>query len=240
MESSLFVDVVEIRPNNVTRWLGVFFDRGVKFQHHIKKFCGRSLIIIRHIKTLSLITHGISLLLLRQSPQGAFFANLLYGAETWFSKNSSKDIIARVQLRINDAARAALPVYRTTPIPALVCETGWGPVRAWLDRINDRLTIRVASADLRHPLRRRWNSTRMNWIRQRITPELAGDTIPPPWSPSREESLRTIGAVGRVAGPRDFINWQATCPSLDLFVFSYGALIKDQAGAGVCIYRGLS
>ncbi|KAI1002626.1 hypothetical protein K3495_g5577 [Podosphaera aphanis] len=78
----------------------------------------------------------------------------------------------------------------------------------------------------------------MLWARQRINPELAGDTIPPPWSRSREENLSAIGVVGRAAGARAFKNWQATRPPLDLFVFSDGALIEDWAGAGYFIYRG--
>ncbi|KAI1005470.1 hypothetical protein K3495_g2746 [Podosphaera aphanis] len=222
MESSLFADGVEIRPNDVTHWLGVFFDRGLKFQNHIKKACERSLAIIRNLKRISLTTRGIRPLSLRQTLQGAAFATIFYGAETWYSNNTPKDFLARIQLRINDAARAALPVYRTTPVPALLSEIGWGLARAWLDQIHDRLTIRTVSADPQHPLCR-----------------LAGDTIPPPWSRSKEETLSAIGAVGRAAGAQAFKNWQAT-PPLDLFVFLDGALIEDRAGAGYPIYRGLT
>ncbi|KAI0997005.1 hypothetical protein K3495_g11178 [Podosphaera aphanis] len=137
VEPSLFADGVEIRPNDVTRWLGVFFDRGLRFQNHIKKACERSLAITRHLKRISLTTRGIRPLLLRQTLQGAAFATLFYGAETWYSNNTPKDLLERIQLRINDAARAALPVYRTTPVPAPLREIGWGPAPAWLNQIYD-------------------------------------------------------------------------------------------------------
>ncbi|KAI0994854.1 hypothetical protein K3495_g13328, partial [Podosphaera aphanis] len=41
---SLFVEEAEISPNNVTRWLGIFFDRALRFRHHITKACSRSLV----------------------------------------------------------------------------------------------------------------------------------------------------------------------------------------------------
>ena len=141
---------------------------------------------------------------------------------------------------MNDAARAALPVYRTTPIAALLREAGWGPAQTWLNRIHSRLAVRIAAADPYHPLRRRWNTSRMRWIRQRISLELSEDTIPPPWSAPREEKLIEIGAVGRLSGSNSFKQWQAARPILDLFVFSDGALIADRAGAGYVIYRGLT
>ncbi|KAI1002061.1 hypothetical protein K3495_g6142 [Podosphaera aphanis] len=53
---------------------------------------------------------------------------------------------------MNDAARAALPVYCTTPVSALLREVGWGPALAWLERLHDRLAVRVASANPQHPL----------------------------------------------------------------------------------------
>lgn len=239
-EPSLFAEGNEIRPNESTRWLGVFFDRSLRFRHHIKKACERSVAITSHLKRLQSTTRGISPLLLRQALQGVALPTLLYGAETWFSKGTSKSTIAKIQLRMNDAARAAFPVYRTTPVPALLREVGWGPALAWLERLHDRLAVRVASADPQHPLRKRWNTTHMNWVRQRVSPELSTDTIIPPWMPSREATLKSIGAVGRTIGKLEFKRWQATCSPLDLFVFSDGALIENRSGAGYAIYRGLT
>lgn len=182
----------------------------------------------------------MSPLLLRQALQGAAFATLLYGAETWYSEGTPKALVLRIQQRMNDAARAALPVYRTTPIAVLLRETGWGPAKAWLERIHDRLALRTAAADPRHPLRRRWNSSRMCGIRQRISPELSEDNIPPPWEAGRDECLEKIGAVGRTAGVYSFTQWYARQSMMDLFVFSDGALIENQAGAGYSIRRGMN
>ncbi|KAI0995175.1 hypothetical protein K3495_g13006 [Podosphaera aphanis] len=58
--------------------------------------------------------------------------------------------------------------------------------------------------------------------------------------PSREVTLKSIGAVGRTIGKQEFKQSQATCPPLDLFVFSDRALIENRSGAGYVIYRGLT
>ncbi|POS83535.1 hypothetical protein EPUL_006693 [Erysiphe pulchra] len=52
--------------------------------------------------------------------------------------------------------RAVLPVSKTTPVAAVLCEIGWGPATTWLERFHDHLAIRVAAADLSHPLCKRW------------------------------------------------------------------------------------
>ncbi|POS88308.1 hypothetical protein EPUL_000363 [Erysiphe pulchra] len=86
------------------------------------------------------------------------FATLFYGANTCYGPRKSQWALNQVQLTINRATRAVLPVYKTFPIPALLRKTGWGPANAWFDRIYYRLAVRIAAADPNHPLCRRWNS----------------------------------------------------------------------------------
>ena len=99
--------------------------------------------------------------------QGCAFARLLYGAKTWYVKNTTKLAIGKYQTTINRAAGAILPVYKTTPVPVLLQESGWAPAIAWLDRIRDRLAVRIAATDSQHPLRCRWDNARFRWIRAR-------------------------------------------------------------------------
>ena len=96
-EPNLRADSVEIRPNDQTRWLGVHFDRCLKFRHHIKQACGRATAVTAHIKSLCNTTRGIRPALARQALQGAAFTTLFYWAETWFSANTCKEDIARIQ-----------------------------------------------------------------------------------------------------------------------------------------------
>ena len=80
----------------------------------------------------------------------------------------------------------------------------------------------------------------MLWIRQRVSPELSIDTIPPPWNASRKTLLQNIGAIAGRNGLEEFNRWKASQAPLNLFVFSDGALIDGRAGSGYVIYRGLT
>ncbi|POS87609.1 hypothetical protein EPUL_003063 [Erysiphe pulchra] len=118
-----------------------------------------------------------------------------------------------------------LPVYKTIQSPVLLRETGWGPARAWLDRIHDRLAARIAAADPEHPLRYRWQYSHMNWIRRRQNLEI--------------NALQEIGAVGRLDGLDSFNQWSKRRNPLDLTVYSDGPRNENGSiGAGYCVYRG--
>ncbi|KAI1003951.1 hypothetical protein K3495_g4259 [Podosphaera aphanis] len=141
-----------------------------------------------------------------------------------------------------DPARAVLPVYKTTPAPVLLRETGWGPATAWLERIHDRLVLRAAAADRKHPLRIRFNSPYFRWIRRRQPLELSLDSSAPPWCRiDRTIAKAKIGAIGRRDGILEHQKWMASgeVGILDLLVYSDGSLDEEEnAGAGHCIYRG--
>lgn len=239
-ELPLDVEGQLVQPNDCTRWLGVFFDRKLLFREHVAQAIVRAKGVTSHVNRLARTTWGPRTDLTRQAVQGCAFATLLYGAETWYSRRTSKDTVEKIQVAINDAARAVLPVYCTSQRATLLRETGWGPARAWLDRAVDRLAVRVAEADGAHPLRRRWNKDRMLWVRRRVDPQLADWTLSPPWDPpDREQARLAIGAVGRAAGPEGFLRWLDRATPSELVVFSDGSKDPEgRAGAGFAVFFG--
>jgi ribonuclease HI len=229
-----------ISPNDITRWLGVFFDRKLSFKAHVQIACLRAKQITDHMQRLCRTVKGAKPVLLRQAVQGCAFATLFYGAETWYGRYTSPTVLRRLQPAINRAARAVLPVYKTTPTPALLRETGWAPALAWLERAHDRYIARVAAADERHPIRIRWGSSRMKWMRRRQELALSPTFLRPPWEDvDRDNALNQIAACGRAAGPQSFKQWLEKQSILDLIVYSDGSMNEDgNAGAAYCIYRG--
>jgi ribonuclease HI len=233
-------DGQEILPNDITRWLGVFFDRKLWFKAHVQIACLRAKQITDHIRRLCRTVKGANPALLRQAVQGCAFATLFYGAETWYGKYTSPAIFRLIQLAINQAARAVLLVYKTTPTLALLRETGWAPALAWLEKAHDRFVARVAAADERHLLRTRWGSGRMKWMRRRQELALSSTFFRPPWEDvDRDSALKQIAACGRTTGPQAFKQWLDKQPILDLIVYSDGSMNENgNAGAAYCIYRG--
>lgn len=80
----------------------------------------------------------------------------------------------------------------------------------------------------------------MSWIRRRCRVELAGFSLNAPWDLKKYILSKTkIGAVGKTAGPRAFLEWQRRASELDLFVYSDGS--RNESGltaGGYAIYRG--
>ncbi|KAI1005176.1 hypothetical protein K3495_g3041 [Podosphaera aphanis] len=87
-----------------------------------------------------------------------------YGAEAWCP--GSKRLIARgvvtpatthlcnlVDKAVRLALRAAIPVWKTTPIPILHRESGISPARILLENRRLRHAARLSTLDNRHPLR---------------------------------------------------------------------------------------
>ena len=208
-EPPLMMEDTLVLPNDHTRWLEIVFDRKLSFKEHIRRACQRCRVVTDHVKRLYNTVKGAQPALLRQTFQVIAFASLFYGAETWYGPKTSKWAIDQVQRAVNRAARAVLPVYKTTPVPALLRETGWAPATIWLERIHDRFVTRVASADPKHPLRSRWNTKHLQWIRSRQKVELSLDTITPTWlSLDRNKAKEEIGAIGREKGLMEYRNWE--------------------------------
>lgn len=238
-EPSIRAGDAEIKPNDCTRWLGVFFDRKLNFKDHVRRACQRARVVTDHVRHLGNTRRGLNPSLTRQAVQGSVFATLFYGAETWYGPLTPKWAITQVQSAINRAGRATLPVYKTTPTAALLRETGWGPASAWLTRIHDRLASRVAAADPKHPLRRRWNTSLFQWIRRRQDLERSADTTTPPWLSYRHQAKEAVGAVGRDRGLEEFRRWTSSRHDRDLTVYSDGSMNDEGlSGAAFCVYQG--
>ena len=76
LETTLNIGETTTTPNYHTCWLGIFFDRTLRFQFHTLQACRKSLAITSHLKRLSTTTRGISPLFQRQPLQGAAFVTL--------------------------------------------------------------------------------------------------------------------------------------------------------------------
>jgi len=155
-------------PGSATRWLGIWFDRRLSFSKHCRILAAKAKQTAAGVRSLANTVRGTRAHLLRQATIACLISVICYGAEAWWlgrnrprprnqgsvsnQVDSSLSCLDRV---LRDALRGTLPVYRTTPIPALHQETAIPPMEIILDQERASARLRVARLDNCHPVHRR-------------------------------------------------------------------------------------
>ncbi|KAI0992885.1 hypothetical protein K3495_g15299, partial [Podosphaera aphanis] len=263
---------VEVDPLNISedadrpyiRWLGVLLDKKLTFKWHARSLAAKSLKVSQALSSLGNTARGVPPHLLRQAVVSCVLPVMYYAAETWWPVRTREGPRARISNRVDTslqlfskvvltAARAILPVYRTTPSAALHRESGLAPPEIALEQRTLVATVRLRRLDPRHPLLRR--AIRVlalgrptSRFARRILALPASEQInliaTPPWAPREGQAA----AQARVGGPngqtRDqakekFLSFLRTVPLQDIVLFSDGSKQLDgSAGAGFVAYQG--
>ena len=189
--------------------------------------------------------------LMRQAVTACVVPVALFAAEAWWPPPNAptrraKGLALKVDLALRVALRAALPVYRTTPIYLLHHAAGLPPAEILLDHVSRRAAIRLSRLDPAHPSRRGARASRPSRLQQIATL--------PPFRPERVNPL-ALGAAeipapsGYIPTPgapkaqqaEDFLAWKAQQHPRDMWVYSDGSKLSDgRAGGGwavVCLDR---
>lgn len=235
------------------RWLGVWFDRRLSFAAHVKQARCKALRAAGAIRGLGNTLKGASPAALRSAAVACVLPVLFYAAETWWPAprpglrfGPVAAIRRDVDTVLRATARAILPVWRTTPAPALYREAGLPPAQAWLDYISRRHALRLHRLDPAHPLTVRLQAlpnialpqTRLARCLE-LLPELERVTPDPspPWHPCTSTSS-LYQAVGYHANPREtqrrlFLEWLSRVPASDMVLFSDGSRLgQGHVGGG--------
>ena len=154
------------------RWLGVWFDRKLKFRRHVSERTAKARQVAQHIRNLARTKDGPPASSLRKAVTTCVLSSALYGAEAWYGgrtrpsqhkKNGATievstrlgGLIKMVQSAITLAAREVLPVWRTTPLPALMRDSSLPLVEVALEEAKARFALRLQIVDKHHPLAQR-------------------------------------------------------------------------------------
>ena len=130
-------------PGGATRWLGIWFDRWMSFGEHYRTLAAKAKQTAAGIKSLANTVRGAKDLLLRHATVACVIPVLCYEAEAWrpgrhrprnetYISNLVDSALSWLDRVLRDALRGTLPVYRTTPIAALLRETAIPPWRSSL------------------------------------------------------------------------------------------------------------
>lgn len=250
-------------PGGATRWLGIWFDRRLSFSKHCRTLAARARQTAAGIRSLANTVRGTRAHLLRQATITCIISVLCYGAEAWWPgrnrfrprnqgtvSNRVDSSLSHLDRVLRDALRGTLPVYRTTPIPALHRETAIPPMEIILDQKRSAAKLRAFSLDNRHPVCRRIFRKRSFPANTRLThkhlPWLEGveqidPLLYPPWQAEDPKATQNICPT-RDRADAMFQQWADTCPPLSMFLFTDGSRLSNSdtvAGAGWYGYWGV-
>lgn len=261
------VEIIPPQLNEATRWLGIWFDRRLKFRIHIQTLAAKAKLAANGIQALANTVRGVKAPLLRQTTIACVVSVLCYGAEAWWpgrhrprqsisgeQKLVSNGVAAQLACLdqvLRSALRGNLPVYRTTQAAALHRETAIPPIELLLDQRKQALSVRVHQLDTRHPVYRRATHLRNPQIKTRllraIDPvnfhniEHVDPLLTRPWDSSLMPRGRPTAAP-RAQAREDFQSWLSSIPQPSLVVYTDGSKEKGStaAGAGWVGYWGTS
>ncbi|KAK2933578.1 Ankyrin repeat [Fusarium oxysporum f. sp. vasinfectum] len=185
-----------IKPTDkpAVQWLGIWFDRRLKFSHHIQERVGKANKLVQHLRNLSNTKRGPPANLLRKAIITCVIPVLLYGAEAWYEgptkapqhiaharlgnvATMQAEGINKIDETIRNAIRAILPVWKTTPNNTLYRDTGVPTARVALEDARHRFGLRIQAVHKDHPLAAR--AQREMWKKRFHNRRPAGALKPP-------------------------------------------------------------
>jgi ribonuclease HI/endonuclease/exonuclease/phosphatase (EEP) superfamily protein YafD len=247
------------------RWLGVYFDRKLRFRKHVQILGAKALIVANALRSLGNTTRGVPPIFLQRAVTACVLKKGYYAAETWWPgkfrtvngkrvSNLVESHLCILEKVVLTSARAILPVYRTAQTSALYREARLRPPEIELNLISQTFAARTARLDPQHPLRIRTDKIRRlelgnTRLARRILAlpkaEAVNPIANPPWivKPTRRETeARISGPQGRTKekAAEDFTSFLTTIPLMDIQVFSDGS--KNEAtdgatGGGAVVYQ---
>jgi hypothetical protein len=142
---------------DVVRWIGVLFDRKLRFTHHIN---AKLISASRSFNALcSLVKHetGLSPSATRSLYCTCVQSRSDFGAEIWWT--GQKTFTNCLQTQQNAALHRILNAFRSTPIIALHNEATLPPVSVRLQSKQRKYVLRLLTLPPSHPVIKRWPSS---------------------------------------------------------------------------------
>ncbi|KAL9561280.1 hypothetical protein ACKAV7_014635 [Fusarium commune] len=256
---------VEKHPEAALRWLGIWLDSRLSFRIHVEKWAAKAKAVAYHLRGLTNTIHGPLPSAVRRAVRACVEPVLLHGSEAWYPgktrprwtqpmkdlPSSNQHLLQRMSKAMNQAMRAILPVWKTTPTTILHRESGIPPIDQLLDARRLRFSARLKSLDESHPLasrthpprqhtyhdliKRRYQMQTENGFRTRLrrTDELFAPCARPKLVQRRFQQEETVPlqAASKEKTASAFLRWLQSLDPLTLVVYSDGSLSSEGAAS---------
>jgi ribonuclease HI len=256
---------VEKHPESALRWLGIWLDSRLSFRLHVEKWAAKAKAVAYHLRGLTNTTHGPLPSAVRSAVRACVEPVLLHGSEAWYPgktrprwtqpmkdlPSSNQHLLQTMTKAMNQAMRAILPVWKTTPITILHRESGIPPVDQLLEARRLRFSARLKSLDEAHPLasrtrpptqptyhdliKRRYQTQTENVFRTRL--RRADELLAPCPRPKlvqrcfQQEEIVPLQTASKEKTTSAFLCWLQSLGPLTLVVYSDGSLSSEGAAS---------
>ncbi|TVY73912.1 putative RNA-directed DNA polymerase from transposon BS [Fusarium oxysporum f. sp. cubense] len=254
----------EKHPESALRWLGIWLDSRLSFRLHVEKWAAKAKAVAYHLRGLTNTIHGPLPSAVRSAVRACVEPVLLHGSEAWYPgrtrprwnqptkdlPSSNQHLVQIMAKAMNQAMRAILPVWKTTPTAILHRESGIPPVDQLLEARRLRFSARLKSLDEAHPLagrtrpprrphqptyhdliKRRYQTQTENAFRTRLrrTDELLASCTRPKLVQRyfHKEQIPSLQIASKEKSADAFIRWVESLDSLTLVVYSDGSLSSE-------------
>lgn len=184
-----------ILPQESVRWLGVHLDPRLSFRKHVEVMTGKALKTANFLKSLNKTRKGSPPDAVAMAAKACVLPVALYGLEAWWpgetrqSRNDpsklistgATNLIVKMDKPFRTAARASVPVWRTTNMAVIHRESGFPRATLALAQARLRAATRFACLDRNHPISRRIDRKLKGTPMTRLqrTASLVGRTVRP-------------------------------------------------------------
>lgn len=184
-----------ITTTATVKWLGVFLDRKLLFNHHVKNLAARAEIAVRGLTMLANTVKGLSQAHLRHLYKACIIPVMSYACAAWWNgKKVHSNTLERIQHR---ALRLIVAAFRTTPIKALEIEASIPPIAIALNLEKERAAIRFNKLSVSNPVIQRLPD---DW-RNRHPPSARPPHV---WTPQRrDKTIPQLQKVARLTSPNN-------------------------------------
>ena len=162
------------------RWLGVYFDRKLRFQKHATILAAQGESAVSGLTMLANMIHSLSQAHLRHLYLACVSPKILYACPVWWTGHQYQiKPLEKVQRR---ALRLICAAFRTTPIEALEIEASIPPVKHQVNLHRKQCAIRFNKLSSTSPI--------MQWL-PHLWRDRRGPTMPPPLQPRLDNNSAT-------------------------------------------------
>ena len=183
-----------VPATNTIRYLGFYFDAGLKWTHHVDIVCNRARASLKALQLLGNSVRGLDQASWRLAYSAICLPVLTYGCQLWYT-GKQVTLVKKLQVVQNDAVRIISGTFRTTPREPLHQLLTILPMDLRLDMLIQNTARRLykapESSQLLHRLGPQWH-----------TPSPRDSPLPTPTRRGMNTTLRALAARVPAGGPR--------------------------------------